>query len=135
MSTTVPVTTDTLPSNMPKLDLKGMNWAIFSVCFQVAVKAKDLWKQFNKSNPKPVSMSATSGVTTIVSPPNPVALAQWQKHKNLAKHLLTQWIPDSTALRVQHMTDIAAMWKEIVCEYTEKGTYVQTDLHTKFLES
>jgi hypothetical protein len=27
------------------------------------------------------------------------------------------------------------MWAEIVCEYTEKGTYAQTDLCTKFLES
>src|SRR5882762_7129955 len=27
------------------------------------------------------------------------------------------------------------MWKEIVREYTEKGTYAQTDLRTKFLES
>ncbi|KAG1732846.1 uncharacterized protein EDB91DRAFT_1084594 [Suillus paluster] len=26
------------------------------------------------------------------------------------------------------------MWKEIVHEYTEKGAYAQTDLHTKFLE-
>ncbi|KAG2041505.1 hypothetical protein BDR03DRAFT_1007316 [Suillus americanus] len=27
------------------------------------------------------------------------------------------------------------MWAEIVREYTEKGAYAQTDLHTKFLES
>ncbi|KIK36290.1 hypothetical protein CY34DRAFT_33746, partial [Suillus luteus UH-Slu-Lm8-n1] len=114
MSTAVPVTTDTLPSNVPKLDLKGTNWAIFSLRFQVAVEAKDLWKQFDGSNPKPISMS---------------------KHENLAKHLLTQRIPDSTALRVRNLSDVAAMWKEIVREYTKKGAYAQTDLRTKFLES
>lgn len=134
MSTTVPVTTDTLPSNVPKLDLKGTNWAIFSLRFQTAVEAKDLWKQFDGSNPKPVGSPATGGTTTV-SPPDPVALAQWQKHENLAKHLLTQRIPDSTALRVRNLTDVVAMWKEIVREYTEKGAYAQTDLRTKFLES
>lgn len=42
MSTAVPITTNTLPSNIPKLDVKGMNWAIFIFHFQVAVEAKDL---------------------------------------------------------------------------------------------
>ena len=27
------------------------------------------------------------------------------------------------------------MWNEITKEYTEKGTYAQTDLHTQFLDS
>ncbi|KAG2054574.1 hypothetical protein BDR06DRAFT_971543 [Suillus hirtellus] len=76
-----------------------------------------------------------TGGTTIVSPLDPVTLAQWQKYENLAKHLLTQCIPDSTALCVQNLPNIVAMWKEIMHEYTEKGAYVQTDLHTKFLES
>ena len=51
----------------------------------------------------------------------------------MAKHLLTQRIPDSTALRVRSLHDVEAMWNEIVCEYTEKGAYAQTDLRTKFL--
>jgi len=70
-----------------------------------------------------------------VSPPDPDELAKWQKNENLAKHLLFQRIPDSTALRVRNLPDVAAMWTEIVREYTEKGTYAQTDLRTKFLES
>jgi hypothetical protein len=135
MSTTVPVTTDTLPTNVPKLDIKGTNWVIFSLRFQVAIEAKELWKQFDGTNPKPVGSPITSGGTTTVSPPDPVALAQWQKHENLVKHLLTQHIPNSTALHVRNLTNIVAMWKEIVREYTEKGAYAQTNLRTKFLES
>src|SRR6267154_535851 len=134
MSTTVPITTDTLPTNVPKLDIKGTNWVIFSLRFQVTVEAKDLWKQFDGTNPKSVGPSMTSGGTTTVSPPDPVTLTQWQKHENLAKHLLTQRIPDSTVLRVRNLTDVVAMLKEIVREYTEKGAYAQTDLRTKFLE-
>jgi hypothetical protein len=131
----VPVTTDTLPTNVPKLDIKGTNWAIFSLCFQVAVEAKELWKQFDGINPKPTGLPTSSGGTMTISPPDPVALAQWQKTKNLTKHLLTQRIPDSTALRVWNLPDIVAMWMEIMHKYTEKGAYAQTDLRTKFLES
>ena len=39
----IPVTTVILPSNVPKLNIKGTNWAIFAFRFQVAVEAKDLW--------------------------------------------------------------------------------------------
>ncbi|KAG1784721.1 uncharacterized protein HD556DRAFT_1193168, partial [Suillus plorans] len=120
MSTTVPVTTDTLPTNVPKLDIKGTNWVIFSLRFQIAVEAKELWKQFDGTNPKPVGPSTTSGGVTTTSPPDPVTLAQWQKSENLAKHLLTQRIPDSTMLCVWNLPDVVAMWKEIVREYTEK---------------
>ncbi|KAG2074325.1 hypothetical protein BDR04DRAFT_1008605, partial [Suillus decipiens] len=59
---------------------------------------------------------------------------KWKKNENLAKHLLTQQIPDSTALHIHNLNDVASMWAEIVCEYMEKGAYVQTDFQTKFLE-
>jgi hypothetical protein len=126
MSIAVLVTTDTLPSNVPKLDLKGSNWAIFLLHFQVAVEAKELWKYFDGSCPRPTSPTTASEVTIA---------EKWQKNENLAKHLLTQQIPDSTALQVRNLADVATMWAEIVREYTEKGAYAQTDLQTKFLES
>ncbi|KAG2341950.1 hypothetical protein P692DRAFT_201684519, partial [Suillus brevipes Sb2] len=111
MSTAVPVTTDTLPSNVPKLDIKGTNWAIFSLRFQVAVEAKELWRFFDGSCPRPASPVSATEVT---------ALEKWRKNENLAKHLLTQRIPDSTALRIRNFDSVASMWAEIVREYTEK---------------
>ena len=60
---------------------------------------------------------------------------KWVKDKWMAKHLLAQRIPDSTALRVQKKATVAEMWKEISKEYTEKGVYLQMDLCTQFLES
>jgi transposase InsO family protein len=136
MSTAIPVTTDTLPSNVPKLEIKGTNWAIFSLRLQTAVEAKELWKHFDGSTPRPVGASTVAaGGAVVVSPPDPDDLAKWLKNENLAKHLLFQRIPDSTALRVRNLTDVVAMWTEIVREYTEKGAYAQTDLRTKFLES
>ena len=136
MSTTVPVTTDTLPSNVPKLDIKGTNWAIFSLRFQIAVEAKELWNHFDGTSPLPVGTPTTSpGGNTVVTPPDADTLAKWQKSEKLAKHLLAQRIPDSTVLRVRNLPVVAAMWAEIVREYTQKGTYAQTDLRAKFLES
>lgn len=129
MSVTVPVTTDSLPSNVPKLDVKGTNWAIFAFRFQVAVEAKDLWKQFDGSTPQPVA-ATTSPLTETETAAN----ALWRKHESQAKNLLTQRIPDSTVLRIRNITTVHAMWTEIVREYTEKGAYAQTDLRTQFLE-
>ncbi|KAG1738092.1 uncharacterized protein EDB91DRAFT_1082853 [Suillus paluster] len=112
------------------------NWAIFSLCFQIAIEAKELWRQFDGTTPRPVgaSMTAPDG-TVVVSSPDLDALAKWLKSENLAKHSLTQCIPNSTVLHVWNLTDVAAMWMEIVCKYTEIGAYAQTDLRTKFLES
>ncbi|KAJ8582622.1 hypothetical protein M405DRAFT_712721, partial [Rhizopogon salebrosus TDB-379] len=109
---------------------------IFSLRLQIAIEAKELWKHFDGTTPRPVGppIAGPNG-TTVSSPPDPDDLAKWQKNENLAKHLLFQHIPDSTALRVRNLTDVVAMWMEIVREYTEKGTYAQTDLRTKFLES
>ncbi|OJA11472.1 hypothetical protein AZE42_10588 [Rhizopogon vesiculosus] len=136
MSTAIPVTTDTLLSNVPKLEIKGTNWAIFSLHLQITVEAKEFWKHFDGMAPCPVGATTMQpDGSIIVSPPDPDDLAKWQKNENLAKHLLYQRIPDSTALRVWNLTDIVAMWTEIMHEYTEKGAYAQTDLHTKFLES
>jgi len=38
---------DSLPSSIPKLDASGLNWAIFSVCFQDAIEAKGFWSHFD----------------------------------------------------------------------------------------
>jgi hypothetical protein len=86
---TLPITTDTLPNNVPKLDVKGTNWAIFSLRFQIAVEAKELWMHFDGTNPPPVGppVAGPNG-TTVPSPPDPDDLAKWRKSENLAKHLL-----------------------------------------------
>ena len=128
MSTAVPITTNTLLSNIPKLDVKGMNWAIFSFHFQVAVKAKELWSHFNGTSTSPaVSVTPMAAETTVSN--------KWRKDESLAKHLLTQQIPNSTALCIRNLTTVTSMWGKITKEYTEKGTYAQTDLRAQFLNS
>ena len=50
---------DTLPSSIPKLDATGINWAIFSVCFQDAIEAKGFWNHFDGSSIRPVQTFTT----------------------------------------------------------------------------
>ena len=128
MSTVVPVTTDTLPNNVPKLDVKGTNWAIFAFRFQVTVEAKEIWDHFNGTSSPP-------SFTPPLTPDQAVTVKQWQKSESLAKHLLTQHIPDSTALCIRSLVTVCNMWNEITREYTEKGAYAQMDLRAQFLES
>ena len=93
MSTAIPIITDTLPSNIPKLDVKGTNWAIFSFHFQVAIEAKELWSHFDGTSTSPAVSATPMAAETTAS-------NKWRKDESLAKHLLTQWIPDSTTLRI-----------------------------------
>ena len=91
MSTTLPITTDVLPSNVPKLDAKGTNWAIFSWRFQVAVEAKELWSaHLDGSAPRPVaatpvSVAMTPGPTAAVAPGTTVQVPTDDEKETLEK--------------------------------------------------
>ena len=61
------------------------------------------------------------------------SILQWKKDKQLAKSLLMQKLPDLTLMKVHTKKTVQERWEAVVKEYTEKGVYVQTDLHAKFL--
>ncbi|TFK67018.1 hypothetical protein BDN72DRAFT_771333, partial [Pluteus cervinus] len=126
-STQTTTVSDQLPSTVPKLESSGVNWAIFSYRFEVAVQAKNYWKQFDGTTPRP---QQGYPITTAEQ----TALDAWEKDERIAKSLLTQKIPDSTVLLVKSCTTVHKMWETIKKEYTIKGAYAQTDLRTKFLE-
>lgn len=69
MATAIPITTDTLPGNVPKLDIKGANWAIFSLRFRTAVEAKELWSHFDGTSARPVSTTSTATDGTVTTTP------------------------------------------------------------------
>ena len=145
MSTTTTSLSDTLPSSIPKLDASGINWAIFSVRLQDAIEAKGFWNHFDGSSIRPEQTysaqviasdgTTTSGGTAII-PENELAASQsqWDKDERSAKSLVTQKIPDSTLMRIHTKKTVVKRWNSIVMEYTEKGSYAQTDLRQKFLE-
>ena len=67
MSTAIPITTDTLLGNVPKLNIKGANWAILLFCFRTAVEAKELWPHFDGTSICPVSTTTTATDRTVVT--------------------------------------------------------------------
>ena len=133
---------DTLPSSIPKLNASGLNWAIFSLRFQDAVEAKGFWGHFDGTTPRPNPVTTATATTTAddattvtVTADDTAAITQWDKDKRSAKSLLTQKIPDSALMRIQKCKTVKERWDAITTEYTEKGTFAQTDLCTCFLES
>jgi hypothetical protein len=71
MSSATTLLSDLLPSSIPKLDSTGLKWAIFSVCFQDAVKVKGFWGHFDGTSSQPVAISITmtDGTTTVDATP------------------------------------------------------------------
>ena len=151
MSTSV--TTTTALHNVPKLSVNGDN---FLIRFTQAVKSKGVWPYLESSATCPQPPATATGVsgassaapaiqgpaTSLGTPPvDPTVaiyeadLEKWEKDEALALDLLTQCILDSTVIHTSTLKTASAMWAEIVCEYTEKGTMTQTDLCTKLLES
>jgi gag-polypeptide of LTR copia-type/Zinc knuckle len=120
---------DQLPGSIPKLDPSGMNWAVFSLRFQDAVEAKGFWGHFDGTEPKP-----TPAIPSAVTADERSAITGWEKDERSAKSLLTQKLPDSTLIRVHKEVTVKNRWDAIVHEYTEKGTFAQTEMRAKFLD-
>ncbi|EIW74676.1 hypothetical protein CONPUDRAFT_67260, partial [Coniophora puteana RWD-64-598 SS2] len=122
LSSSQPVTTDTLPSNVPKLDPRGANWAIFSIRFQTGVQAKSkLWPHFSGAaqRPYPASVAAAPASAPLTAEQT-AELEKWEERESLAKNLLLGRLPDSTVLKVRNLPTTAAMWAKVVQEYTQK---------------
>jgi len=147
MSTvTATALTDTLPSSVPKLEASGLNWAIFSLHFQDAVEAKEYWGHFDGTTPRPIvakpkdaftaaETTETTATQSVASSAEELAaVAQWDKDEWSAKSLLTQKIPDSALMKLRNKKSILERWDMIIRKYTEKGTFAQTELCTRFLE-
>ena len=145
MSTvTTTLLSDTLPSSIPKLDASGINWAIFSMHFQDTIKVKGFWNHFDGSSicleqtytavVTAEDGSTSGGMPIILADELSASQNQWDKDECSVKSLLTQKIPNSTLMRVHTKKTVFERWKSIVTEYTEKGSYAQTDLRQKFLE-
>ena len=121
---TVTALSDSLPSDVPKLQPTGVNWAIFYICFSSAIQAKGKWGHFNGTVTPPPTPSG---------PPTPEQLAtnvQWTKDEVSARNLLLQKLPDLSVMKICHQLTIHATWNVITKEYTEKSIFAQTELCT-----
>ena len=106
MSTTVTALTDSLLSDVPKLNPSGVNWAIFEFRFLSAVKAKGKWDHFDGSTPIPVLASQTEPTAEETTEIN-----KWRKDEATAINLLLQKI-------LTKVTELRGKWSErgSICE-------------------
>ncbi|EIM84353.1 uncharacterized protein STEHIDRAFT_61117 [Stereum hirsutum FP-91666 SS1] len=126
MSTTS-TSSDTLPSNVPKLEPNGIIWAIFFERFRTAVNAKNKWAHFDGSSPRPSTANPATQAELA-------AVKTWDEAERVALYLLSQHLPDSVLVCVMHLTTCEERWKAVVEEMTRNGTYTRTELRISFLE-
>jgi len=114
---------DQLPSSIPKLDPYSLNWAIFSLRFQDTMEVKGFWGHFDGTEPKPLPAIAEN-----LTAKESTAIAQWEKNERSAKSLLTQKLPDSALMQIRNKKSVKERWDAIVADFTEKGTFAQTEM-------
>jgi hypothetical protein len=107
------LTTDLLPSSVPKLESTGLNWTVFKLHFQDVLDAKGFWGHFDGTAFPPVVSSPATAAEAE-------ALTLWNKNERTAKSLLTQKIPDSALILVHSHTRMKDRWDTIVAEYSGK---------------
>ena len=122
-------TTEQLPTNIPCLKLDGSNWAVFSIRFQEAMEVTGRWGYFDGTEARPVPADA-SNVTTAEQE----RMAKWDRNDRIARYLLLQRLPDSTAERMRVYLTANARWDRVTDEFTAKSVYAQDDLKATFRE-
>ena len=126
MSVTTASLNDTLPSSVPKL---GLNWAIFSVCFEDTIQAEGFWGHFSGTTPSP-----TPAVPSAPTAEELAVIEMWEKDECLARSLLTQKLLDSAFMCVRNKASVKEHWEAITMEFTQKGVFAQRELRVYFLD-
>ncbi|KAI9429466.1 hypothetical protein H4582DRAFT_2089143 [Lactarius indigo] len=118
---------DPLPTSVPPLDPTGSNWAIFSMCFQEAMEASQKWGHFTSKSKCPV----------MADPVKPMddekkAIAEWTQDETIAKYLLSQQLPDSTAIHLKSLTSAKECWNKVTTKFSVNSQYMETNMLTAF---
>ncbi|KAI9459736.1 hypothetical protein BJY52DRAFT_1186356 [Lactarius psammicola] len=100
---------DPLPTSVPCLDPTGSNWAIFSMRFQEAMEANQNLQDNEKS-----------------------AINEWKHEETIAKYILSQRLPNSTAVCLKTLQSAKERWDKVMTEFSVKSQYAETDLLTTF---
>ena len=118
-----------LPQNIPRLELDGSNWAIFAMRFREAMQANRRWGFFDGTRARPTPVDS-SNITTDEQE----AMDKWDYDDQVARYLLSQRLPDSTAVRMGPYSTAKARWDRVSTEFTAKSVYAQNDLESAFYE-
>jgi hypothetical protein len=120
---------DPLPTSIPRLEPTGSNWAIFSMQFQEAMEANQKWSHFSGSPARPAPANASKATDEETK-----AMSDWDQEEVVTRYLLSQRLPNSTAVHLKTITSIKERWDKVKAKFSVKSQYVETDLLTAFNE-
>ena len=61
------------------------------------------------------------------------AMDKWDYKDQIACYLLSQCLPDTTAMQVSHFKTVKEHWEKVTKEFMAKSTYAKNDLEHAFL--
>ena len=120
---------DPLPTSVPRLEPNGSNWAIFSMRFQEAMEANQKWGHFDGSTAHPVPADPSKPTDDEKK-----AMAAWDLDETISHYMLSQQLPNSTAVHLKAITSVKDRWDKVKNEFCVKSQYAETDLLTAFSE-
>jgi transposase InsO family protein len=118
-----------LPANIPRLEPDGSNWAIFVVWFRESMQANRRWGYFDGKTARPEPTDPAN-----VTAAEQESIAKWDYEDLVARYLLSQRLPDSTAVRMGPYPTAKARWDRVHDEFTAKSVYAQNDLESTFYD-
>jgi hypothetical protein len=93
------------------------------------MEANHKWGHFDGSSKCPASADPDKPTNE-----EKAAQADWDQNEMVAKYLLTQCMPDSTAVHIRTITLVMDHWTKVKNEYSVKSQYAKVDLLTTFSE-
>ena len=123
------IMSDPYAISVPRLEPNGSNWVIFSMRFQEAMEANLKWSHFDGSATRPVPKDAKNPTDDEKKS----GLA-WDQDEVMARYLLSQRLPDSTAVRLKGLASAKERWDKVKAEFSVKSQYAEADMLTSFSE-
>ena len=123
------IMSDPYANSVPHLEPNGSNWAIFSMRFQEAMEDNLKWSHFDGSATCPVLKDAKNPTDGK----NKSRLA-WDQDKVMAHYLLSQRLPNSTAVHLKGLASAKEHWDKVKVEFSMKSQYAEADMLTSFSE-
>ena len=120
---------DPLATSVPRLDPTGSNWAIFAMRFQEAMEANQKWSHFTGTPGRPTPADSSKPTDEEKK-----AIAEWDQDEVVSRYLLSQRLPDSTAVRLRSLKTAKERWEKVKAEFSVKSQYAEADMLASFSE-
>ena len=93
------------------------------------MQASRRWGFFDGSNLRPSPSDPLNVTSDKIE-----AMEKWDHNDLVARYLLLQRLPDSTAVRVGPIPNARLRWDRVQDEFVAKSIYTQNDLETAFYD-